>query len=142
MSRKQKSRVHDFGNKQGHVYIASNLGSFGPDVFKIGVTRRLNPADRVKELNNCSVPFPFDIHALIYSDDVFALEKRIHDALKYRSLNHINMRKEFFKISIHEIMEALESMGIETDFVGGYEASEYRRSLAISGVRHLMHESS
>jgi len=133
--------MHTFNNKQGYIYVASNIGSFGPDIFKIGATRRLNPYDRIRELNNCSVPFPFDVHALIYSDDVFMLERAIHEKLKYKSVNNINLKKEFFRVSIQEIIEIVHSLGIEADFTGGYEASEYKRSVEISGVRFLMHES-
>jgi len=126
------------GNKQGYLYIASNIGSFGHDVYKIGVTRKKNPLDRIKELNNASVPFPFDVHGTIYSDDVFMLESRIHDKLKYRSLNHVSMRKEFFKISLDEIREAFDELRIEMVISGWHEAKEFRQSESIAVLRrHL-----
>ncbi|WP_245819443.1 GIY-YIG nuclease family protein [Rhodococcoides yunnanense] len=82
--------------RAGYVYVISNQGAFGPDVVKIGMTRRLDPMDRVKELSSASVPFPFDVHALYFSDDAVALEAALHAAFTERRLNHANLRREFF----------------------------------------------
>ncbi|BBM86335.1 DUF4041 domain-containing protein [Candidatus Uabimicrobium amorphum] len=117
--------------KTGHVYIISNIGSFGEDVFKIGLTRRLDPLDRVKELGNASVPFLFDVHAMLYSEDSPALENEIHKKLASHQLNKINNRKEFFKVNLKDIREIVEEMGIEVHWTMVAEAKEYRESLAL-----------
>ncbi|TOL44822.1 DUF4041 domain-containing protein, partial [Vibrio parahaemolyticus] len=92
--------------KQGHVYIISNIGAFGKDVYKIGMTRRLEPMDRVKELGDASVPFTFDVHAMIHTVDAPTLEKSLHDKFDSRRLNMVNRRKEFFNVSLEEIKHA------------------------------------
>ena len=117
--------------KRGHVYIISNVGSFGDNVYKIGLTRRLEPLDRVKELGDASVPFAFDVHAMIMSDDAPALERELHNHFLLKQINKVNHRKEFFRASLHEIREELESMGVETKWTMAAEAAEYRESLAI-----------
>ena len=118
--------------KRGHVYVISNIGSFGEEVFKIGMTRRLEPMDRVKELGDASVPFSFDVHAMIYSDDAPALEKALHKQFEEVSLNKINLRKEFFRTSISEIKQTVERQGMnEIHWTMKAEAAEYRESLAI-----------
>jgi hypothetical protein len=89
--------------RSGHVYVISNIGSFGEDVFKIGMTRRLDPTERVDELSSASVPFPFDIHAMIYASDAPALENAFHRQFSQRRVNKINTRKEFFQISLDEM---------------------------------------
>ncbi|MDP8184421.1 DUF4041 domain-containing protein [Phocoenobacter skyensis] len=121
--------------KQGHVYIISNIGSFGEDIFKIGMTRRLEPLDRVKELGDASVPFPFDVHAMIFSDDAPALEKELHNKFELASVNKVNARKEFFELSIKDIKKYLENKGIKTKWTMLAEATEYRQSLAIAERR-------
>lgn len=115
----------------GHVYIISNVGSFGENVFKIGLTRRLEPLDRVKELGDASVPFAFDVHAMIMSDDAPALERELHNHFLLRQINKVNHRKEFFSASMQEIRDELESMGVEAKWTMAAEAAEYRESLAI-----------
>jgi hypothetical protein len=117
--------------KRGHVYIISNVGSFGDNVYKIGLTRRLEPLDRVKELGDASVPFAFDVHAMIMSDDAPALERELHNHFLLKQINKVNHRKEFFRASLQEIREELESMGVETKWTMVAEAAEYRESLAI-----------
>ena len=118
--------------RSGHVYVISNLGSFGEDTFKIGMTRRLEPLDRVKELGDASVPFQFDIHALIYSDDAPALEAELHRRFNDRRVNRINYRKEYFSISIEEIEEAIQEIaGAEIEITKLAEAIEYRETLAL-----------
>ena len=102
----KKEEITNLQNgKAGNVYIISNLGSFGKDVFKIGMTRRLDPQDRINELGSASVPFKFDVHSFIFSEDAVALEKKLHDTLNEKRLNKINLRKEFFKVDISELEE-------------------------------------
>lgn len=118
--------------RRGHVYVISNIGSFGEQVFKIGMTRRLEPLDRVKELGDASVPFSFDVHAMIYSDDAPTLEKELHAKFNLQSVNKINPRKEFFRTTIAEIKQAVENNGVaEAHWTMKAEASEYRETLAI-----------
>lgn len=122
--------------KTGHVYIISNVGSFGENVYKIGMTRRLEPMDRVKELGDASVPFPFDVHALIRTSDAPSLENALHKHFDRRRLNLENDRKEFFRVSIDEIREELdqlkETLGIDSELHLTLlaEAKEYRMSEA------------
>ncbi|HCD8557635.1 TPA: DUF4041 domain-containing protein, partial [Staphylococcus aureus] len=86
--------------QSGFVYIISNIGSFGENVYKIGVTRRLEPMDRINELSSASVPFEFDVHALIFSENAFELENKLHEYFKKYKVNKVNGRKEFFKVNI------------------------------------------
>lgn len=117
--------------KSGHVYIISNIGSFGEEVFKIGMTRRLEPMDRVKELGDASVPFPFDVHAMIYSEDAPALETALHKAFALNQVNKVNPRKEFFRIPISEIKKAVEERELEVSWTILAQAAQYRETLAI-----------
>jgi len=117
--------------RAGHVYIISNVGSFGEDVFKVGMTRRLEPLDRVRELGDASVPFGFDVHAMIWSDDAPALERALHLDFVKAQINKVNPRKEFFRVGISDIRAAIESRGIEASWTMAAAASEYRESLAI-----------
>lgn len=126
-----KSRAQE--TKQGHVYVISNIGSFGKDVLKIGMTRRLEPMDRVKELGDASVPFTFDVHALIESDDAPALESELHRVFEKRRLNRVNRRKEFFRVSIDDIEKKLESLEINALLNKVPSADEYYQSLKIEG---------
>ena len=82
--------------RAGYVYVISNRGAFGPNIVKIGLTRRLEPMDRVRELGSASVPFPYDVHALFFSDDAVSLEKDLHTTFADKRVNHINLRREFF----------------------------------------------
>jgi len=116
--------------KSGHVYIISNVGSFGEDILKIGMTRRLDPLDRVYELGDASVPFEFDVHAIIYSEDAPALEKELHRKFGDTKVNKVNPRKEFFKLEISKIKSVVENMGIAIHWTLTAEAREYRESLA------------
>lgn len=118
--------------RSGHVYVISNIGSFGENVYKIGMTRRLEPTDRVTELGDASVPFSFDIHAMIYAVDAPALEKTLHRKFVNNQVNKINPRKEFFGVSIAEIREAIEEMGIEAHWTMTAEAREYYESQAMT----------
>lgn len=115
--------------KKGFVYVISNIGSFGKDVYKIGLTRRLNPEDRVRELSGASVPFKFDTHTLIYSDDAPELESFLHQELSKFRVNKVNNRKEFFKTSSENIIAVLNKYGIEYNWVENSEAKEYYETL-------------
>jgi Domain of unknown function (DUF4041)/Meiotically up-regulated gene 113 len=117
--------------KRGHVYIISNIGSFGEDVYKIGMTRRLEPTDRVKELSSASVPFQFDVHSIIYSENAPALESDLHKHFAKQKLNLVNQRKEFFKVKIDDIEIKLKDMGISADFVREPEAQQYKETLVM-----------
>ncbi|HWC24647.1 MAG TPA: DUF4041 domain-containing protein [Flexivirga sp.] len=94
--------------RAGHVYVISNIGAFGPDMVKIGMTRRLEPMDRVIELGDASVPFRFDVHALVFHQDAVALETHLHQALEHRKVNQINTRREFFYAKPSEVRTLLE----------------------------------
>lgn len=121
--------------RSGHVYIISNIGSFGEDVYKIGMTRRLEPLDRVRELGDASVPFSFDVHAMIYSDDAPSLENHLHKVFNEKQVNKINSRKEFFNVNLKEIKSVIEDMNINAHWTMFAEAKEYRESLAIEQER-------
>ncbi|EHW0634419.1 DUF4041 domain-containing protein [Vibrio vulnificus] len=119
--------------RKGHVYVISNIGSFGEDVYKIGLTRRLEPMDRVKELGDASVPFPFDVHAMIYTDDAPALETALHREFNSKRVNAVNLRKEFFNVDLASIQEAVEKLaGIEAEFKMTALAEDYYESLRLS----------
>ncbi|WEQ85567.1 DUF4041 domain-containing protein [Streptococcus dysgalactiae] len=114
----------------GYVYVISNLGAFGEDVYKIGVTRRLEPLDRIRELGSASVPFQFDVHALIFSENAFALEKELHDKFDKYKINKINSRKEYFKVPFSEIKSTLENhKELTIELAEEAEAFEYRQEL-------------
>jgi len=115
--------------KRGHVYIISNVGSFGENIFKIGMTRRLEPLDRVKELGDASVPFTFDIHAMIHSEDAPKLEKELHQTFNLDRVNKINYRKEFFSTSISEIKAKIDTLELETHWTMKADALEFRESV-------------
>lgn len=117
--------------KLGHVYVISNIGSFGDEVYKIGMTRRLEPIDRVKELGDASVPFVFDIHAIIYAEDAPALENTLHKAFDLKRMNLVNNRKEFFKVSLKEIENEVKKISPDVEFIETAEARQYRESQAI-----------
>ena len=117
--------------KRGHVYVISNIGSFGEDVYKIGMTRRLEPEDRVRELGDASVPFSFDIHAMIFSEDAPKLEAVLHNQFDSHKVNMVNPRKEFFNVTLDEIKEVVKKNDIEANFTDIPEAEEYRETKAI-----------
>ncbi|MCM3096454.1 DUF4041 domain-containing protein [Priestia megaterium] len=118
--------------RAGYVYIISNIGSFGEDVYKIGMTRRLEPMDRVKELGDASVPFIFDVHAMIFSEDAPSLENAIHKALAHRKVNKVNDRKEFFRVSLQEIENLVKKNHNKTvEFTKMAQAEDYRKSLTL-----------
>lgn len=117
--------------RTGHVYVISNIGSFGEDVFKIGMTRRLEPADRIRELGDASVPFEFDVHAMIFSEDAPSLEKQLHRHFLRQQVNKVNPRKEFFRLGIADIKQELEELGVQTQWTMAAQAREYRETLQI-----------
>ena len=124
-----KSRAQE--TKQGHVYIISNIGSFGDDILKIGMTRRLDPMDRVKELGDASVPFRFDVHAIIESEDAPKLEAELHKAFDSQRVNKINRRKEYFRVSLKDIENELNSLDVNALINKVPSADEYYQSLKL-----------
>jgi len=121
--------------KAGHVYVISNIGSFGENVFKIGMTRRLEPEDRIKELGDASVPFQFDIHAMIESDNAPELERKLHEHFENGQINLINDRKEFYVTSIDEIEKFCLANNLKCTIIKVPEAKEYRESIAMKKQR-------
>ena len=117
--------------RSGHVYVISNLGSFGEEVHKIGLTRRLEPRDRIRELGDASVPFEFDVHALIYSEDAPTLESELHKHFLKMQVNKVNARKEFFRIPLQQIRQEVERLGCQATWTMAADAREYRETLAI-----------
>lgn len=114
--------------KAGNVYIISNLGSFGEDVFKIGMTRRMNPQDRIDELGSASVPFKFDVHSFIFSDDAVSLESKIHTLLNDKRVNKVNLRKEFFRIKLDDLEQLVNDLDPTAEFNKTMLAEEFRQS--------------
>ena len=117
--------------KAGNVYIISNLGSFGENVFKIGMTRRINPQERVDELGSASVPFRFDVHSFIFSDDAVGLESKMHEILNNKRVNKVNTRKEFFYSSIDELEELVNQLDPTAEFNRTMIAEEFRQSQSV-----------
>lgn len=117
--------------RTGHVYVISNVGSFGEEVFKIGMTRRLEPRDRVRELGDASVPFEFDIHAMLYSEDAPGLERALHRRFLRMQMNKVNPRKEFFRVSLADIRREAEAMGLTAHWTMTAEAHDYRETLRV-----------
>lgn len=118
--------------KVGHIYVISNIGSFGKGVFKIGMTRRENPLERVFELGDASVPFPFDVHMMIKTENAPKLEKILHRAFYKSQINRVNPRKEFFRTSIEEIARVVRANYGEIEFTADAEALQYYESLNMS----------
>ncbi|GEQ02856.1 hypothetical protein SCO02_12970 [Staphylococcus ureilyticus] len=125
--------------RAGYVYVISNIGSFGEDVFKIGMTRRLEPYDRVKELGDASVPFGFDVHAMIFSDDAPKLENTLHRHFRDREINKVNHRKEFFRVNIDEIEHIVKTEHNNTvEFTKIPQAVQYWESQNLSNNEKLI----
>lgn len=120
--------------KAGNVYIISNLGSFGDNVFKIGMTRRLDPQDRVNELGDASVPFKFDVHSFIFSDDASGLETELHKRLNNKRVNKVNLRKEFFYVTIDELETLVNEICPTAEFNKTMLAEEFRQSQSTNEV--------
>ena len=118
--------------RAGYVYVISNIGAFGENVYKIGMTRRLDPQDRVDELGDASVPFNFDVHAMIFSNDAPKLEAALHNAFADRKLNFVNQRREFFNVSLDEIKQVIkDNYDKSVEFVELAPAEQYRESLKL-----------
>ena len=118
--------------RAGYVYIISNIGAFGPDVYKIGMTRRLEPMERINELGDASVPFKFDVHALIFSEDAPTLETALHQAFDKNKINMVNPRREFFNVKLEEIIKVVkENFDGAVEFTKIPEATQYRESIKL-----------
>ena len=102
--------------RAGHIYVISNVGSFGEGVFKIGMTRRLEPLERVRELGDASVPFLFDVHAIIYCQDAPSVEKRLHSTFDKYRVNRANGRKEFFRVAPEQVEAEVHRIDAGADF--------------------------
>lgn len=115
--------------RAGYVYVISNLGAFGPDMVKIGMTRRLEPLDRIRELSDASVPFLFDVHALFFSNDAVGIEAMLHQTFAPERVNKVNLRREFFHVRPEAVLETLRSRNVEViEFTSEHRADEYRTS--------------
>ncbi|WP_240932003.1 GIY-YIG nuclease family protein [Parasedimentitalea denitrificans] len=112
------------------AHIISNIGSFGEDVIKIGMTRRLEPYDRVRELGDASVPFLFDTHAMIYSEDAPALENTLHAEYEDRRISAANIRKEFFRVTVDEVEEAVTRLAPDAEFFSDFETQEFYETIS------------
>lgn len=131
----KKEEISNLQNrKAGNVYIISNLGSFGDNVFKIGMTRRLDPQDRVNELGDASVPFRFDVHSFIFSDDASSLETELHKRLNDKRVNKVNLRKEFFYVTIDELEELVTEICPTAEFNKTMLAEEFRQSQSTTEI--------
>lgn len=131
----KKKEISKLANgKAGNVYVISNLGSFGENVFKIGMTRRLNPQDRVNELGDASVPFKFDVHSFIFSDDAVGLESKLHNILNNKRVNKVNLRKEFFYCTIDELEQLVTEIEPTAEFNKTMLAEEFRQSQSTDEV--------
>lgn len=120
--------------RAGYVYIISNIGSFGENIYKIGMTRRLDPMERVDELGDASVPFRFDVHALIFSNDAPKLEAALHQAFDDRRVNLVNSRREYFNVTLDEIKEVvIQNHDKTVEFVDVPDAEQFRESLRMKG---------
>ena len=128
IDRKAKAIARAQLTRSGHVYILSNVGTMGEGVYKIGMTRRFEPMERIKELGDASVPFPFDVHALIYSEDAPKLENSLHRHFADRRLNLANYRKEYFRVTLDEVRGAVKQSFGEVTFRLDHEALQYRES--------------
>ena len=121
--------------RAGFIYVVSNIGSFGEGIVKIGMTRRLEPMDRVVELGDASVPFRFDVHTLAFVEDAPTIERKLHDKFDDRRVNTKNTRKEFFRVTPQEVRSALEGLNVKSDWYFEVEAREYRETQAISAAK-------
>ena len=130
---KENVITREQNTRAGYVYVISNIGSFGEDIYKIGMTRRLEPLDRVKELGDASVPFEFDVHAMIFSEDAPKLENILHTTFHDKQVNKVNSRKEFFHISLSEIEKVVkENHNATVEFTMVAKAEQYRESLRLA----------
>ena len=114
--------------RAGYIYVISNIGSFGEGVCKIGMTRRLEPMDRVVELGDASVPYRFDVHTLAFVNDAPRLEKTLHKVFNTKRVNKENHRKKFFYVSPEEVKAAMDNIGVKSSWYYECDAREYRES--------------
>ena len=119
--------------RSGYVYILSNIGAFGEKVFKIGMTRRLDPADRIRELGLDAVPFAFDTHAVIQSNDAVALERSLHLAIRGQEINPRRPSCDFFRVGLDEVEAAVRRLAPDAGFVRQIEARDYRETMELRG---------
>ena len=129
LTEKKEDIINRQNGKAGNVYVISNLGSFGDKTFKVGMTRRLDPMERVRELGDASVPFPFDVHSFIFSDDAVGLETELHKRLESKRKNKVNPRKEFFDVSIEELEDLVQEINPAAEFNKTMVAIDYRKSI-------------
>lgn len=129
LTEKKEDIINRQNGKAGYVYVISNLGSFGDKTFKVGMTRRLDPMERVRELGDASVPFPFDVHSFIFSDDAVGLETELHKRLEPKRKNKVNPRKEFFDVSIEELEDLVQEINPAAEFNKTMVAIDYRKSI-------------
>lgn len=135
-TQKEELIEREANKKIGYVYIISNIGAFGENIYKIGMTRRLEPKERITELSGASVPFKFDIHALIFSYDAPALEAKLHKAFEDKKVNVVNQRKEFFNVTLDEIKKVVtEKVDKSVEFVDYPEADEFRSTLKLKSMQ-------
>ena len=125
---KKENIINLQNGKAGNIYIISNLGAFGDNMFKIGMTRRINPQERVDELGDASVPFKFDVHSFIFSDNAVDLETSLHKRLSSKRVNKVNMRKEFFYSTIDELEALVAEIAPSAEFTKTMLAEEFRQS--------------
>lgn len=134
VEKKKDQITHLQNGKAGYIYIISNLGSFGEKTFKVGMTRRINPQDRVDELGDASVPFAFDVHSFIFSEDAPDLEYKLHKQLHNNRVNKVNLRKEFFNTTIDELEELVYSLEPSAEFNRTLLAEQYYQSMSIEEI--------
>ena len=130
-SRAERAKSMAEQTKAGFIYVISNVGSFGEGVVKIGMTRRLEPMDRVRELGDASVPFTFDLHALVYTENAPSLEKELHNRFADYRVNMVNSRKEFFRVPLHQVKKTLKELKPDIDFYEEIEAQEFKQTLEV-----------
>jgi DNA repair exonuclease SbcCD ATPase subunit len=130
-AQKQRAIAQAQLTRSGYVYVISNIGAFGENVYKIGMTRRLDPQDRVDELGDASVPFPFDVHAMIYTNDAPTLENALHRAFANSRVNLVNFRKEFFRVRLEDIEKVAKNHNAQIAFTLVAKADQYRQSESI-----------
>lgn len=135
--RPRRKRRREANRRAGYVYVISDIGAFGESMVKIGLTRRLDPMDRVDELGDASVPFRFDVHALIYSDDAVGLERALHQDFEAQRVNRINARREFFHVPPAQVRDALGRHAGQhlLEFHEEPDAPEWRASVAVARPR-------
>lgn len=134
-SKSERAKSMAQQTKAGHVYVLSNVGSFGKHIYKIGMTRRLVPEDRVKELGDASVPFVFDVHAMVFTQNAPGMEKALHNKFDRNRVNLVNLRKEFFRVGLKDIETEVKKIAPESEFILTVKARDFRESHAIRAQR-------